>query len=140
MKKDFSYWIIPVYKNKEWDCEFLIIDQKTNNGSFWWFPKWHPEEWEDWISAAKREFEEEVGINEFEIKKDKNFEVSYMFKDKWQKITKTVKYRIAIVWNKNVKIQTKELNGYKRVDFDTAIKKLSHENTRNILRKAVKEI
>lgn len=140
MIKDQSYWIIPIYKKPEWDCEILVIDQKSNNGSFWWFPKWHPEVWEDEIMAAEREFKEEVGINDIEIIKDKYFDMSYVFKDKWKKINKTVRYRIGFVKTKNVNIQEKELNWYQRLDFDSAIKILSHENTRNILKKVIQEI
>jgi hypothetical protein len=66
--------------------------------------------------------------------------MSYVFKDKWKKINKTVRYRIGFVKTKNVNIQEKELNWYQRLDFDSAIKILSHENTRNILKKVIQEI
>jgi len=140
MIKDQSYWIIPVYKNDDWSFEFLIIDQKSSHGSFWWFPKWHPEGWEDGIMTAKREFQEEVGIWEIKIIKDKYFDMSYIFKDKWEKIDKTVRYWLGFVKSKSVSIQKKELNWYKRLDFDSAMKILSHENTKNILKEVIKEI
>jgi bis(5'-nucleosidyl)-tetraphosphatase len=140
MKKDFSYWIVPVYKNNDWTHEFLIINQKTNNGSFWWFPKWHAENNEDWVGAAKREFVEEVWINDFEIVKDKSFEVRYTFQENGKRINKTVKYWLAFVSNKDVKIQDIELNGYKWTDFDGAMNILSHENNKNILKKVIKEL
>ncbi len=140
MKKDFSYWIVPVYKNEDWSHEFLIINQKAGNWSFWWLPKWHAEMGEDWIQAAKREFVEEVWINNFEVIEDKYFEINYIFQEKWEKIYKTVKYRLAFVGTKDVKIQDIELNWYKWVDYDRAIKILSHENTKNILKKVIKEL
>jgi predicted NUDIX family NTP pyrophosphohydrolase len=140
MIKDQSYWIIPVYKNDDWSHEFLIINQKTGNWSFWWLPKWHAEVGEDWIQAAKREFVEEVWISNFKVIEDKYFEINYIFQEKWDKINKTVKYWIAFVKSKDVKIQDAELNWCKRMDFDSAMKILSHENTKNILKKVIQEI
>ncbi len=139
MIKDFSYWIIPAYKNNNWDYEFLVINQKTYNGSFWWFPKWHAENWEDNITAAIRELEEEVWIKNIRIDLKKSGWFSYTFTTgnintwvKWDNYDKTVKYWLWFVTNKEVKIQQEELNGYKRANYDDTLNILSHKNMKKI--------
>jgi len=140
MKKDFSYGIIPAYKDVNGDIEFLLINQITNKGAFWWFPKGHAEKNENWLTAAKRELYEEVGIDDLELVSNKEFITDYVFQDGEEKIHKTVKYWLAFVKTKEVRTQESELNGYKWANFDIALGVLSHENTKNILKKAIKEL
>ena len=40
---EYSYGIVPIYKNDKWECKFLLINQKSQKHSFRWFPKWHKE-------------------------------------------------------------------------------------------------
>ncbi len=134
MRKEHSYWIIAFFENPNWEREFLLINQKADNWSFWWYPKWHPEKWENWLQAAKREFWEEVGINDVDIIGNKTFETGYIFRREWlPDIDKTVTFWVGKVKNKDVKIQEEELNGYKRANFETAINLLSHKNYQEIL-------
>ena len=139
MKKDFSYGIIPVYKDLDGNIEFLLINQITNKGSFWWFPKWHAEENEDWLTAAKREFSEEVGIDDLKIVGDKNFITNYTFQEGKEKIYKTVTYWLAFVKTKEVKTQKSELNWYKWANFENSLNVLTHEITKNIWKKLIKD-
>ena len=134
-KKDYSYWIVPIYVNDKWEQEFLLINQKSINWSFWGFPKWHPENWEDGLVAAKRELFEEVGISDIDIDTNKNFEIKYSFKENWEEIQKTVKYRIWYTNKRNIVIQEEELNWYKWTDFDNMISLLTHNNTKDKIKK-----
>lgn len=142
MIKDYSYWIVPVYKNNNWEYEFLVIHQKTYNGSFWGFPKWHAEKWEDWLTAAKRELSEEVWITNVNIIEDNFYWFDYQYKENWNQYDKTVKFRLGFVDSKNVKIQEEELKWYRRVNFDDALNLLTHNNMKlvlkNIERKLIK--
>ena len=140
MIRDYSYWIIPVYKNSNWDYEFLIINQKTYNWSFWWFPKWHSEKWETELESAKRELEEEVWIKNININTKKTLWFSYNFEEKWIKYDKTVKYWIWFVKDKNVIIQKEELNGYKRTNYNDTINMLSHKNMKEVFKKITKDL
>lgn len=136
MRKDYSYWIIPVYKNTEWNYEFLVINQKTYNGDdFWGFPKWHAEEWEDWLTAAKRELAEEVGITDINIKEDKFYWFDYQFKERWNQYDKTVKFRVGFVENKEVKIQDEELIWCEWVKYEDALNLITHDNMKIVLKK-----
>ena len=132
MIKDASFGVVPAYKNKNWEYEFLIINQKTYNWSFVWFPKWHPEKWETEIETAKRELEEEVGISDVEIDKNRFWGFNYRFKEKWIKYDKDVKYRLWYVTTKTNTIQVEELNSCKWVSYDDVLKQVSHENMKKI--------
>ena len=140
MIKDYSYWIIPVYKNNDWNYEFLVINQKTYNGSFRGFPKGHAEEGETWLTAAIRELQEEVWIENIKLDNKKYERFSYNFEEKWIKYNKTVKYRLWFVDSKNVSIQEEELNGYKRANYDNTIKILSHRNMQEVFKKITKNL
>ncbi len=146
MIKEYSYWIIPVYKNNDWNYEFLVINQKTHNGSFWWFPKWHTEKWEDEITTAIRELEEEVWIKDIDIQLVKSEGFSYSFEtgnadDKnIVKYDKTVKYRLWFTDSKEVTIQDKELNWYKRANYDDTLNILSHKNMKDVFKNMTKWI
>ena len=138
MIKDYSFGVIPVYTDKNWNYEFLIINQKTYNGNFWWFPKWHAENGENGLETAIRELEEEVWIKNINIDKNKFESFSYDFEEKWIKYYKTVKYRLWFVKNKDVIIQKEELNWYKRTDYNNTLRILSHTNMQNTFKNMTK--
>ena len=139
MQEDHSYWIIAFFENSNWEREFLLINQKSDNWSFRWYPKWHPEEWENWLQAAKREFFEEVGIKNVEIIWEKTFDTNYIVHRPWRDdFWKTVTFWVGKVGNKAVKIQEEELNGYKWANFGSAINLLSHKNYKDLLVNVVK--
>jgi len=141
MEKDHSYWIIAFCENSNWEREFLLINQKSDNWSFRWYPKWHPEEWENGLQAAKREFREEVGIKEVQIIWEKTFDTNYIVHRPWLgDMWKTVTFWVGKVKNKDVKIQEEELNGYKWANFSSAMNLLSHKNYKDLLEKVVKYI
>jgi 8-oxo-dGTP pyrophosphatase MutT (NUDIX family) len=137
MIKDYSYWIIPVYKDENWNNEFLLINQKTYNGSFWWFPKWHAENGEDNISAAIRELKEEVWIYDIILDKNKSEWFKYTFKQAWQEFDKTVKFWIWFVNSKDVIIQQEELNWYKWANYDDTLNILTHKNMKDLFIKII---
>jgi len=133
MKTEYSCGIVIFFKNSEWKPEFLIINQKSENWSFRWFPKWHIEPWETELQAAKREIWEEVWIKEIEIIWKKTFTTTYSFKVRDETINKNVTLFVWEVKNKSIKIQESELNGYKRAEFDVAMNILTHQNYKSIL-------
>ena len=140
MKTEHSYGIVVFFRNNEWKTEFLIINQKSENWSFRWFPKWHIESGETELQAARREVWEEVWIKDIKIVWDKSFTTIYSFKNKNKNdtINKIVTLFVWEVTNKSVKIQESELNGYKRAEFDVAINLISHQNYKVILNDVVK--
>lgn len=112
MIKQFSYWIIPVYKNLD-NISVLLIQHHDWHR---WFPKWHIEDWETPIQTAIRECQEEVGIFEFEdISQDIILDY-YTFGVGSKIINKTVWYFIWYTKTKQVHIQQDEIKDYARVE------------------------
>lgn len=141
MQEDHSYWIIAFFENPNWEREFLLINQKSDNWSFWWYPKWHAEEWENWLQAAKREFREEVGIKDVQIIWEKTFDTNYIVHRTWlDDMWKTVTFWVGKVDNRDVKIQEEELNWYKWANYASAMNLLSHKNYKDLLEKVAKYI
>ncbi len=132
MQKDFSYGIIPIFRNQAWNFEFLLIHQKSYGWAFWWFPKGHAEQKESWIQAAQRELEEEVGINEISIKKEPQRSFNYQFWQQGIQYDKTVQYWIGFVKDKTTSIQEEELEDCAWFEFFEAKEKISHESMREV--------
>lgn len=138
MQKDYSFWIIPIYSCPDGWFEFLLIHQKSYGWAFWWFPKGHAEGKEDGITAAKREFFEEVGIKNISVKKDKQRSFNYQFWQKGIQYDKKVTYRIGFVKDKATHIQEEELEDCAWLDYAAAKEKLSHENMKDIFEEVAK--
>lgn len=132
---EYSYGIIPIYKDIWWKYFFLLINQKTQNHSFRWFPKWHKEPWETDIQAAKRELKEETGITDIQINKNKKWILKYTYNLSWIEKNKKVFFRVGFVLDKNVTIQVAEVNDYLRCSKKETLSKLTHKNTKIIFQK-----
>lgn len=135
MQKDFSYGVIPIFKDKDWNFNFLLIHQKTKNKHEWGyrgFPKGHAEIWETWIQAAQRELTEEVGIQRFSLKKEPTRIFNYQFWQDWIHYDKTVSYWIGFVKDTSINIQEREVHEALRLNFYTARATITHKNMRKI--------
>ena len=115
-KNVYSFGIIPIYRNKIGKLLFLLVRHLEGhtfrtgaNGGHWAFPKGHPKDGEDSLSAAMREFKEETGIEEVEVIKDKKFEEHYSFSAHGTPVNKTVTYYLGIVGDSTVTIQEEKL-------------------------------
>jgi len=132
--KDQSYGIIPVYRHNGENL-FLLIHHHAGH---WAFPKGHPEAHETTLETAKREFEEETGVKEYEVDARKKFEEDYYFKREKDLIRKNVGYFIGFVKHPEVKIQKSEVKNYLWVDFNDAIKTMTFKQGREMLKLANK--
>lgn len=132
--KDKSFGVIPVLRKGE-SYYFLLIQHHAGH---WAFPKGHAEKGESEAETAKREFEEEIGIKKFKIVPRVCFIERYKYKLGGKLIDKTVKYFLAFVKDKTVKIQEKEISDYKWVSFNEALELITYKETDNVL-KEVKE-
>lgn len=127
-----SFGIVPVFESGEKHF-FLLI--KHSNGH-WSFPKGHADEGEMEIETAKRELEEETGIRDYKLVGNASFSEQYTFQKEGNLVNKIVKYFLAIVQNQDIRIQPEEISDYKWVEFDDAIKLITHKEAREVLEKA----
>ena len=87
------------------------------------------------MQAALREAYEETGIKDISILEEFQHKITYYFKRGSQKIKKTVVYLIGISSTTKVHI-SKEHVGYLWCTYEEALKTLTFENTRKVIRAA----
>ena len=139
MPKDYSFGVVPFYKEKNGQISYLVIQQKAGH---WGFPKGHREGDETDLQAAEREFTEETSVTDFKIVDNEIcFTESYVaFHPELEKVDKTVCYFLAQVFNKEVKVQSSELIDFGWFLYDDAIQRLSHPQIKSILKSATEHI
>ncbi len=135
MFKEYSYWIVPIFQNLDWELQVLLIQNKW----WWhrWFPKWHQEQWETPLQTAIRELQEETWLQIDKIQWQNILTEKYIdyytFQTQWKKIYKQVWYFIWYVQSQKVQIQQDEIINYQRIDINQAQDQLTHDWSKNIL-------
>ena len=124
------------HENK--NIEYLLLhypsEAKTSR-EYWDLPKGHIEKGEKEIDTVKREVEEETGLKDIEIAEGFKEHIKYFFKFRGTTIFKIVTFYLARTKTKDVKISFEHV-GYKWLSYEKALKQLTFENAREILRKA----
>ena len=134
---------------KEISCGCVIFDKATHskvlivyekNRNFWGFPKGHIEKGETEVQTALREVKEEVGIDVKVLDEKYRYAINYIIEDK--QIDKTSIFYIAEPIDDNIKItnQEAEIEDSKWVTVEEAYKLLTFENSKEVLRKACKDL
>ena len=129
-----SCGIVPILKHGK-QIKFLLIQHRSGH---WSFPKGRMKKGETEVETAKREFQEEVGIKDFEILNSICFTEKYSFIKSGRKYNKKVKYFLAIVKNPEVKLSKSELEDHKWLRYEKAMDLVTYEGVRKILKKANK--
>ena len=119
--------------------KFLVLKHKKGH---WSFAKGHRDKGESAFETAKRELHEEAGIDEVEfISKRILLTENYSFLNKNKiKVKKEVRYFIARSKTKKVKIDRKEIIGFKWCTAGAADKIITFKQSKKTLRKANKLI
>ncbi len=128
-----SAGIIPYDKEKG----FLLLHYppmiKGEKGH-WGFPKGHVEDGENEIETARREMKEETGLD-VKILFGFKDELTYFYKFKGKLHKKIVVFFIGIPNSTEVKL-SREHDDYKWVKYEEAIKFITFENERKVLKRA----
>jgi len=139
IKKDTAFGIIPICFNDK-NPLFLVVQHQAGH---WGFPKGHVEKNENSLDTARREFEEEVGITDYDIISEVPFvenyiiskEISTFHKKKGEEVEKTVSYFPAIIKNREVALQKTELQNFQWLPFEEAFETLTFKESKEILTK-----
>jgi 8-oxo-dGTP pyrophosphatase MutT (NUDIX family) len=104
----------------------------------WDFPKGHPEGDETLDEAARREVAEEAGLTSADVEFIEGFEttVSYVVAKQTRRFFKTVHYFLARSLTATVALSD-EHTDYAWLDLEKILDRLTHENARELVRRAV---
>ena len=134
--KDYSFGIVPVFKETDGSFLFLIIQGK--NGA-WGFPKGHPEGPEDEITTAKGELLEETGIQNISLLDGVFYSEQYDVFKGGEILNKTVKFFVGFVSDKKATPQEKEITDFKWVKYEEAMDTFVFDGPKRILTKTVED-
>ena len=121
-----------VFRKKNSTIEFLVLKYRPEQGGHWSFPKGHMEKEESEQETAKREVFEEAGL---QIDLIEGFREETVFSPK-PGVMKTVAFFLGEAKSDRVKHALEETEDHKWLQFEEAMKQLTHEDTRELLKKA----
>jgi len=129
------YGVIVVLKGEQ--NKFLMLEREETKGD-WTFAKGHGEKGETSKKTAMRELEEETGITKIEILDLPLIHEEYEVIRHGEKRLKINEYFIGFVKDKNVKIEKEEIQSYKWVTYEEALKTFGYESHKQVLKEAQK--
>ena len=130
MQSETSCGIVVFYKEKK-RILYLLLHYSEGH---WDFPKGHVEGKETHEETAQRETKEETGLD-VKIKIGFKEELKYFFKREKELIHKTVYFFIGESKTNSVKLSFEHI-GSEWLPYSKALKILTYENSKNVLKKA----
>ena len=128
-----SFGIIPLrQENGVWQV-LLILHL---GGRHWAFPKGHGNEGELAIDSARRELNEETGLDIQELLQDTPLVERYQFHRKHEIVVKTVQYYPAIVQG-TIHLQPEEIRDAKWVPLKEATRHLTFKEAKEMCNKLI---
>ncbi len=112
--------------------KYLLLHYEAGH---WDFPKGNQEKKETEEHAAAREVKEETGISEIEFIKGFRETIKYFYKKDGETIYKEVVFFLAQSPTENVKLSFEHI-GYAWLSYENAYKRLTFNNSKELLRKA----
>lgn len=129
--KEKSAGIVIFYMGRK-EPLFLLLHYPQGHFDF---PKGHIEKGEDPLTTALRETEEETGLKSLRIIEGFEEKIHYFYKFKETLHYKEVVYFLAESNTKEVKLSY-EHKGFKWLPYKKALKTITFDNSKNILKKA----
>jgi len=104
---------------------------------YWDLPKGHIEKGEDEITTVKREVKEETGLKDINFVEGFKETIKYFFKWQGKTVLKFVTFYLAETKESKVKISPEHM-GFKWLSYEEALKQLTFQNAKEILKKTNK--
>ncbi len=127
------YGVIMVFKENE--NMFLLLERAETKGDYS-FAKGHIEKGETPKETAMREVEEETGIKEIELLNLPLIHEEYEIVRGGERRLKMNDYFVGFIKNKEVKIEENEIQSYKWVSYDEALRLFKHDWRKQVLKTA----
>ncbi len=116
---------------------YLLLYRKSHDRykELWDFPRGLIEKGEFEKEVVKREIMEETGITDICFLEGFRENIKWFYRKEGQLVNKQATYYLAETKNKNVKI-SHEHNDYRWCEYEEALKLITFDNTKNILKNA----
>ncbi len=111
---------------------YLLLHYEAKH---WDFPKGHVEKGENEEQTARRECEEETGINDLTLVPGFREIIEYFYKSKGKTMHKQVVFLLARTRKKEVTLSFEHI-GFEWLPYKDALERLTFDNAKNVLRKA----
>lgn len=121
-----------VFRRAKEGIKYLLLHYEAKH---WDFPKGNFEEGEKEQQTAQREIREETGLEDAEFADGFREEINYYYKNGDETIHKWVIFLLAETGTEEIKLSFEHI-GFAWVSFEHALKKLTYENSRVVLKKA----
>ncbi|MEF8846899.1 MAG: bis(5'-nucleosyl)-tetraphosphatase [Candidatus Paceibacterota bacterium] len=121
-----------IFRKKNHENLFLLLHYE---GGHWGFPKGHIEEGETIKETAIREAKEETTITDLNFKEGFKEWIKYFYKREGKKFFKIVTYFLAETKQEEVEISHEHV-GYKWLPYEQALKQVTFDNAKQILKAA----
>jgi len=132
MKEEISSGIILFNDNK--DRKFLLLNYPSKH---WDFVKGKIEEGETFHATAIRETKEETGISDVKFLEGFKEEIEYYFRADNENIHKKVIFFLGKTKTLDIILSNEHLD-FVWLDYDSALKKITYDNAKNLLIKSKK--
>ena len=133
MIKETSAGVV-FFRNDSSANQFLLLNYPQGH---WDFVKGKMEKNEEPCETARREAKEETGITDFQFIDGFDEYVEYDFRFKNEDIHKKVIFFLAKTDTKKIRLSNEHFD-YIWLGYNDALKKITHENAKNVLIKANK--
>jgi len=121
-----------IFRRKQGNIYYLVLHYHLGH---WGFPKGHLEKSENWQEAAERETEEETGLSGLKFIDGFKEWFKYFFRRDDKSIAKIVTYFLAEASKAKIVISSEHLS-YRWLPYKQAVKQLTFQNDKDVLRKA----
>jgi bis(5'-nucleosidyl)-tetraphosphatase len=118
--------------DENFEINYLILNYSYGH---WDFPKGNVEIGETEIDTIKREVMEETGIVDIKLIEGLRQQISYKYRKKSKLVHKTVIYYLAETKSNKVVLSFEHVN-FAWLNFNSALNKLSFENSKKVLKNA----
>jgi 8-oxo-dGTP pyrophosphatase MutT (NUDIX family) len=123
-----------VFRKEEGKPVYLLLHYKFKS-EYWDFPRGKIEAGENAAQAALRETCEETGLHAVPVPGFRQ-NIAWFYRREGKNIRKDVVYFLAEAPRLKVRISPREHLGSEWLPYDAALGRATHENTKNVLRKA----
>ena len=132
MTKEKSCGAVVFKQQKDGSVKYLLLHYESGH---WDFPKGNQEKKETEEQTVAREIKEETGIEDIEFVDGFRETIKYFYKKDEETVYKEVAYFLAESITYDVKLSFEHI-GYAWMSYENAEKKLTFNNSKEVLKKA----